>query len=740
VSGDIDEPGHDYYRGGEDDEQAAWLARAFERKVRYDHVMKRWHIWDGIRWAPDKTKRVEEAALKLVRERLGVIVNSDLPDKARQKAEKDVRKLLDVAKLANALVALSIRSDYKTDGADWDQDENLLGCRNGIVDLRMNALVPDPGPELLVTKTTGHRFIPFVPRKALFEAMEDHLRDLGIAEPRFPRFMREITSGDDQLAAFYLLWFGYSLFGHTHEQRFLVMTGIGRNGKGALATLMRRVFGEYTADADQNLYMRSKLGAARSDGARADLMALKGKRIAIMSEPDGGEFAEETLKAHTGGDPITARPLYCLTPGHRVLTRDLRWVPVESLRVGDQLWAFTEDRQSGGHRDRRWCASEVTATSPGEAEVLRILLSSGRSLECTPEHPWLVAGRQGGVKWIEAGNLRIGDRLPRYLDTWSDEEGFDAGWLSGMFDGEGSLGASSRRSYTAHMSLAQREGATAARVREIAGSLGIALCEYLQSRHKDVIGFHVRGGLPEIMKALGRIRPGRLLSRFSATGASLQRVDTDRVIGIMPIGRRPIVMMGTSSRTYLAEGYGSHNSNTVITWTPTHTITFLTNQPPQLRDIGPSMAARIMVADFRERFDGEKEDKRLYDKLGAEAEGVLGILCWAAMAWYVSDSGLQLPERVRKASEEYLGQNDPIGRALAEAFVIERGVQSSARSLYDAYVDWHARSADEEGQPLNQTAFGLALSRKGLNSAHTRSGKQYKGIRPKSAVELADEE
>ena len=37
----------------------------------------------------------------------------------------------------------------------------------------------------------------------------------------------------------------------------------------------------------------------------------------------------------------------CVTPGHKVLTSDLRWVPVESLKKGDGLLAFDEEIQTG---------------------------------------------------------------------------------------------------------------------------------------------------------------------------------------------------------------------------------------------------------------------------------------------------------------------------------------------------------------------------------------------------------
>lgn len=469
-----------------DDEQAEWLSVALGHRVRYDHTARRWHMWNGVRWAPDKVLGVQRDVMDQARERLyRTAEDVNLTKEKREERMKLYRALLNVAACDRALVALSSRPGYGTDGADWDQDPYLLGCENGIVDLRLNAIATDAGPESLVTRTTGQDFVPFEFDEA---AGTDLWTQFSARAPRFCRFLDEVTSGDRELGVFFLQWFGYSLFGHTEEQRFLMLTGIGRNGKGALVTVMRHVFGDYSADADANLYMRSKLGGARSDGARADLMALKGRRMAAMSEPDGGVFNEEMLKAHTGGDPITARALY---------------------------------------------------------------------------------------------------------------------------------------------------------------------------------------------------------------------------------------------------------SNSVISWVPTHSITFLTNEAPKVNDIGPSMAARVMVADFRERYDGEKEDKKLYGTLKGEAEGILAILCFVARWWHLSDKGLVLPKRIVDASNEYLNSNDPIGRYTTEACVVARGAEAYGRALYDAYVDWHARS-DADGEPMTLTAFGLQLSRRGFGKRQTRQGTVYTNIRPKSAVELAD--
>lgn len=471
--------GHGHAQGSEDAEQAKWLAEALGSEYRYDHTAERWHHWTGVRWAPDKVKDLHERVIELTTERLKTVNAINVPDDdERKRLVKVYRRLFELSRIESALRTLATSDGYKTDGADWDQDAFLLGCENGIVDLRVNALVDQPGPSLLVTKTTGQKFVPL---------KEWTVNELRRRAPRFMEFMVEVTSGDPGMIDFILRWYGYTLFGTTEEQKFLILIGTGRNGKGALMNTMRSVIGEYTADTDQNLYMKTRYGAARSDGARADLMALKGKRFAVMEEPEGGQFNEELLKAHTGGVPITARALH---------------------------------------------------------------------------------------------------------------------------------------------------------------------------------------------------------------------------------------------------------SNNVISWVPTHTITFLTNKAPRVEDVGPSMQRRVLVADFRERFDGEREDKHLYDKLKLESEGILAILCWAAKAWY--EDGLTIPQRILDASEAYITQNDPIGKALDEFFVVKMGVSAGAKVLYETYLEWHAQS-DNPNEAMSLTAFGTNLGNRGFTKKKTEKGIVYTNIRPKTASELAEQ-
>jgi putative DNA primase/helicase len=431
--------------------------------LRFDHADQKWHVWNGTVWEEDRTDSVYEV----------LRVKYAVPGLKDPASADNAKALQSVHKTNSVLKDLSSRPPIAMAGDEWDTKPWLLACSNGVVDLR-NFTISPGDPDDNISRTTGVDFSP----KA--------------TAPIFEKFLGEVASGDQDVVAFLLLWFGASLFGWTAEQRFLLMTGIGRNGKGALKHAILKAVGDYGAQFDANMYMRTKFGAARSDLARADLLQLKGKRITFFSEPEGNRFNEEMLKAHTGGDTISARALY---------------------------------------------------------------------------------------------------------------------------------------------------------------------------------------------------------------------------------------------------------SNNMQRWLPTHSITFLVNDAPEVEDVGPSMAARVMVADFRERFDGLREDKQLYGKLESEAEGILALLCRAAQIWYASyqgGGGLAIPQRVQEQSDAFMSRNDPLAECLRDRFIEGKGLTVHSKIAMDVFTEWMEAEHPDAEAP-SAVRFAKMMEKKGFRKEKTNTGAVWKGLKPKSAMQLASE-
>jgi putative DNA primase/helicase len=270
-------------------------------KVRFDHSTQLWHIWNGVRWAPDRTNEV----FHLVRLRLGVWLSDTNINKDKDDM-KMFQTLMDYNKKANVLRTLATRPGIAMTGDEWDPDPELVGFRNGVLNLRTLTLDTSPNPDLLVSRSTGVDWDPNADIHPFFD------------------FVDGIMSNDPDMTEYLLRVLGYSMLGTNREQKFWMWVGQGQNGKGVLARTVAKALGDYAATPPDTLYMRTKYGAASSDKPRPELLKLQGARFTYMSEPQGGQFNEELLKAHSGNDYIEARTLHSKTfksfqPTHKIV-------------------------------------------------------------------------------------------------------------------------------------------------------------------------------------------------------------------------------------------------------------------------------------------------------------------------------------------------------------------------------------------------------------------------------------
>jgi hypothetical protein len=251
----------------------------------------------------------------------------------------------------------------------------------------------------------------------------------------------------------------------------------------------------------------------------------------------------------------------CLGVQERVLTADLRWVPCGDVRRGDKVFGF--DEEVTANRWRRWKIATVTASTPSSAECVRVYLADGSEVVCTTNHPWLVRPVAGlEKKWVRADELCTAGRhrsdgyfALRAFHPWEPETTYDAGWLAGMFDGEGWICAGN----DPHLGFCQKPGPTLTRMEHGLKALGI---RYAIQRHKSgVVRIAVSGGFASILECLGRIRPLRLIEglgqKWSSRGVQSTLV---KVLRVERVGRRAIQRLSTSSRTYVGEGFLMHNS------------------------------------------------------------------------------------------------------------------------------------------------------------------------------------
>lgn len=250
---------------------------------------------------------------------------------------------------------------------------------------------------------------------------------------------------------------------------------------------------------------------------------------------------------------------YCVSVDTPILTDDLRWVPAGELKVGDGLYALNEEQS--GPTGRRFEKAQVTHHVVEPAETVRVALANGESLICTPEHPLLAHRFYGSgftkAEWIAARDLTTEHRVAKMFEVWEPGTTFDHGWLSGIYDGEGHLSAGVDRGAPNILGVAQKEGPVLDRMARLLGEFGFKFTA-APARENGVVSIRIRGGYHEILRALGTLRPNRLIGKIGEPWARVK--EWVPVASVTPAGENLIARMSTSSRTYFSAGYASHNS------------------------------------------------------------------------------------------------------------------------------------------------------------------------------------
>ena len=269
-----------------------------------------------------------------------------------------------------------------------------------------------------------------------------------------------------------------------------------------------------------------------------------------ISFKDFSEYSQEMLD-------------YCMAPHHKVLRDDLRWVECGSINVGDTILGFDECGPN-----RKFKATKVLVKNFDEAELFEVTLKSGKKFQVTKEHRWFTSRerKDGGYlqgDWIETQNLRTDkaccSKVPRFFETWEEDVSKEAGWLAGMFDGEGTI-SKCRVDFT----IAQRPGLVMTKLEQLLKQKYNKDCvKRIVKKNSDCLSLRFTGNQYSKIEFLGKIRPERLINKFNFNQMGRMEIKStclvDEVIDIKSIGKGVIVKLTTDSGTFVLDGYPMHN-------------------------------------------------------------------------------------------------------------------------------------------------------------------------------------
>jgi len=159
-----------------------------------------------------------------------------------------------------------------------------------------------------------------------------------------------------------------------------------------------------------------------------------------------------------------------------------------------------------------------------------------------------------------------------------------------------------------------------------------------------------------------------------------------------------------------------------FTYQPGFKLAFSGNHKPKIPNVDEAMRRRIHLIPFVQK--PPKKNLKLKEELAAEE--LPAILAWAidgAVAW--SNEGLKPPACVISATQEYLSEEDAMGRWLNEACELGEG-EASASDLYQCWAAWCDRNNE---MPGTRKAFGVTLGDRNIHKRKNSDGNiVYTGI------------
>ena len=272
---------------------------------------------------------------------------------------------------------------------------------------------------------------------------------------------------------------------------------------------------------------------------------------------------------------------FCLTPDTKILSSNLEWIKLEDINVGQEI-VSVEERLNGGKGTsrRKMLRATVMAKWDVYEEAWKLTMEDGRELIATEQHRFMskkwVTGTD--VIWRQVRDTKVGDVIRSIVTPW-DKPNYEDGWLSGMIDGEGSLSKKERTGIA--LTISQVNGPVWDRLKRYASNNGYTFRVQVDRRKPGLsskfgtkeVNKIVFSKVDEVFQILGRTRPVRMISRDWWEKKTIPNNGWVKVVKIESLGKQRMIDLQTSEKTFIADGFISHNSTAVTGYFYHKTIT-----------------------------------------------------------------------------------------------------------------------------------------------------------------------
>lgn len=170
-----------------------------------------------------------------------------------------------------------------------ETNKDLIGFENGVYDLSSKTF-RNAKPEEYVSMSVGYDYV--YSNESEINRMYEIINSLWDTEDKTKYFLHKLA---------------YTLTGNKERQEVNIHTGLGGNGKSLIFDLLKKTLGDYYTVMSPDYFVNYEKG---TDRANSQLVATKGKRIVVVSEPpESSKLQVNKLKMLSGNELIKTRDL-----------------------------------------------------------------------------------------------------------------------------------------------------------------------------------------------------------------------------------------------------------------------------------------------------------------------------------------------------------------------------------------------------------------------------------------------
>jgi putative DNA primase/helicase len=306
------------------------------RQIILSYWNGEWYRWTGCAYRKISTDEIKKAVFVYLRKTRMPVSRSTM------NAVLEMARLATLVQDSTAPTWLSKRQPHPA--------EQIVAVKNGLLHL----------PSLLRGRST---LSPHTPAFFSLNALHYDYQKDAIC-PQWEQFLSEIWGDDAESIRTLQEWFGYLLLPDTRQQKFLMLIGPTRSGKGTIARVVRAMLG---AENVASPTMRTLSG-------HFGLWGLVGKLLAIVPDASVAKTSHslvELIKSLTGEDALdierkSLSPLSSVNLRARlmVIANQVPGMVDPSGALGHRILAL-ETRRSWAGKEDRHLTDKLFAELPG---------------------------------------------------------------------------------------------------------------------------------------------------------------------------------------------------------------------------------------------------------------------------------------------------------------------------------------------------------------------------------------